>query len=161
MGHFEPTNAVSGLPRAQDGPGAAPIQPSWRVVLPWPDLRELGGNSDANRYDRARARRVARTDACYTAWDCRPPAPYRHVELRLDFSPPDHRQRDIDNLVHAAKSYIDGLVDAGVLAGDSTRDVSALHVHCGEPMLPYGAVTITVIPLEEHPLLAGIERRAP
>ena len=132
----------------------------WRVVLPWPDLRELGGNSDANRYDRARARRVARTDACFLAWDHKPAAPYRHVELRLDFSPPDHRQRDIDNLVHAAKSYIDGLVDAGVLAGDSTRDVSALHVHCGE-MMPNGAVTITVIPLEEHPLLAGIERRAP
>ena len=99
-GRIEPTNALQGLPREEDGPGAAPIQPSWRVVLPWPDLRELGGNSDANRYDRARARRVARTDACYTAWDCRPPAPYRHVELRLDFSPPDHRQRDIDNLVH-------------------------------------------------------------
>ena len=48
-----------------------------------------------------------------------PPTPYTGAGIHLVFFLPDRRRRDLDNLVAAAKSYIDGLVHAQVLTDDS------------------------------------------
>ena len=49
-----------------------------------------------------------------------PPAtPYTGAGIHLVFFLPDRRRRDVDNLIAASKSYIDGLVHAGVLTDDS------------------------------------------
>jgi len=42
------------------------------------------------------------------------------VTVDITFFPPDRRERDPDNLIASLKPAIDGLVDAGLLAGDST-----------------------------------------
>ena len=57
--------------------------------------------------------------------------PYDHpidpAELELVFVVPDRRIHDLDGLVGAAKPLIDGLVDAGILAGDDTRHVRSIR----------------------------------
>ena len=48
-----------------------------------------------------------------------PPVPHTGAGLHLVFFLPDRRRRDLDNLIGASKSYIDGLVRSGVLTDDS------------------------------------------
>ncbi len=72
---------------------------------------------------REQARLVGRA-----TWGDRPPVD--PADLIFEFVVPDHRIRDIDGLVGAAKPLIDGLVDAGVLVGDDTRHVRSLHATC-------------------------------
>ncbi|MDD5095559.1 MAG: endodeoxyribonuclease RusA [Dehalococcoidia bacterium] len=43
--------------------------------------------------------------------------------VQLTFIIPDHRRRDIDNLVASFKSGLDGLVDAGVIRDDSGKRI--------------------------------------
>ena len=47
-----------------------------------------------------------------------------HCQLtyRIEFA--DKRKRDLDNLITRFKPYVDGLVDSGVLAEDSTGSIS-------------------------------------
>ena len=53
-------------------------------------------------------------------WKCTAPILYV-VEYLMVFVVPDLRERDWDNAVASSKPVTDGLVAAGVLAGDSTR----------------------------------------
>lgn len=49
-------------------------------------------------------------------------APAR-ARITVTFIVPDNRSRDIDNLVSSTKPLTDGLVDAGVLVGDKSREL--------------------------------------
>jgi len=43
----------------------------------------------------------------------------------MAFVVPDHRERDHDNAVASGKPLTDGIVEAGILAGDSTRYIDS------------------------------------
>ena len=94
-----------------------------RVVLPWPP-RVLSPNSRPPHWAvLAQAKRAYRL-ACHAearaaGWRNGAVAPTDRLHVRLVFVPPDRRRRDMDNLIAAMKSGLDGLADA--LGVDDTR----------------------------------------
>lgn len=94
-----------------------------RVILPWPP-RALSPNSRTPHWSvLAKAKRVYR-QACYVeamAAGLRKGtfAPADRLHVRLTFVPPDRRRRDLDNLIAAMKSGLDGVADA--LGVDDSR----------------------------------------
>ena len=50
----------------------------------------------------------------------------RSMLLRLHFYLPDNRPRDLDNLIPAAKPYIDALVAANLLRDDGVNCINAI-----------------------------------
>ena len=93
------------------------------VILPWPP-RALSPNSRPPHWSvLAKAKRAYR-QACYVeamAAGLRKGtfAPADRLHVRLVFVPPDRRRRDLDNLIAAMKSGLDGLADA--LGVDDSR----------------------------------------
>ena len=86
-----------------------------RVVLPWPP-RVLSPNSrpthwavlaKAKRAYRFACHAEARAGGCSWVFD-----PDDRLHVRLTFVPPDRRRRDMDNMIAAMKSGLDGLADA-------------------------------------------------
>lgn len=89
-------------------PGRPPT-PNNRFGNPYAEAKELA-------QWRADARNLALHAASQASW--RTPELAR---LTVTFVLPDHRDRDLDNLVASTKPLTDGLVDAKVLPGDSLR----------------------------------------
>jgi len=54
----------------------------------------------------------------------KPAQPYTKAHITVTWIAKDKRRRDIDNLFSSMKAYIDGLVEAGLLADDSAEAVS-------------------------------------
>jgi Holliday junction resolvase RusA-like endonuclease len=54
----------------------------------------------------------------------RPAEPYKVAHITITWVAKDKRRRDADNLFASMKSYIDGLVAAGLIADDSAMNVS-------------------------------------
>jgi crossover junction endodeoxyribonuclease RusA len=69
-------------------------------------------------------------------WTCR-------LAVKIDFFPPDHRKRDIDNL---QKGLLDSLQDAGVFVSDSQIDYLQLH-RAG--VVPGGLAVVRILRLEK------------
>jgi hypothetical protein len=80
-------------------------------------------HAKAMKEARERARDAA-TDAVAAAEWQPPPRAEVHAWVIV----PDERKRDIDNAVASLKPYLDGLVDGGVLKGDSWFEVPRLSV---------------------------------
>lgn len=71
----------------------------------------------------------------------------------LHYRPRDNRHRDTDNLIAALKPLVDGLVDAGVAAGDDTRyyRLSEPVIHpASKPARP-GCLWLVVVDLGHLP----------
>jgi Holliday junction resolvase RusA-like endonuclease len=83
---------------------------------PTPNARP--GNWQENRRGLKHWRDIAATAADAALGD-REWAPLERARLTVTFVLPDRRARDLDNLVASSKVLTDGLVRAGVLAGDS------------------------------------------
>jgi len=92
----------------------------------------------------------------FAAWRCLEPR-FSRASIRIDWYHPTARFLDRDNIIASCKAYIDGIVDAGVLADD--RDVTY------EPVGRFKAtkgteprVEITVTPTEpDRPMTATTE----
>ena len=54
----------------------------------------------------------------------RPNEPWEKAHLTITFRASDKRRRDLDNLLSASKAYVDGLVAAGIIADDSSDNLS-------------------------------------
>ena len=54
----------------------------------------------------------------------------QRVEARYTFFMPSQRRQDIDQLHAAAKSYLDGIIELGVLPDDSWREIPQVSLHC-------------------------------
>ena len=84
--------------------------------LPDPDLNP---NKRHHYMKLARAKRDARVMAKALACEqVRPNPPFEKAHITITWIG-NRRRRDPDNLFAAMKSYIDGLVDAGLIADDS------------------------------------------
>ena len=76
------------------------------------------------------AKRKAATDAAHQQIALYAPSldrPISRCSLVIRFYLPSRRRRDIDNLIGAAKGWIDGLVALGVLEGDDTGCIASLY----------------------------------
>ena len=54
----------------------------------------------------------------------RPEKAHQKAHITITWVAKDKRRRDVDNMFASMKSYIDGLVDVGLLADDSAMHVS-------------------------------------
>lgn len=82
------------------------------LELPWPRA-ELSPNTQAHWTVKAKAKaQYGRTCQSLAAAAKFGTFGRQHVELRLDFYPPDHRQYDLDNMLARMKSGIDGICRA-------------------------------------------------
>lgn len=74
-------------------------------------------------------------------------APLPYVALEVVVIVPDKRHRDFDNAMASCKPLIDGLVVAGIMAGDSNREVDSFRVRF-QYRKGVSAVSITVTELD-------------
>ena len=87
-----------------------------RVILPWPP-RALSPNCRPPHLSvLAKAKRAYRAachvEAMAAGWRKGAFAPTDRLHVRLTFVLPDRRRRDMDNMIAAMKSGLDGLADA-------------------------------------------------
>ena len=86
---------------------------------------ELNPNKRLHRMRLSHAKREARRQAWALALEAGvPPAPISRAHVTITFIASDRVRRDLDNLFASMKSYIDGLVDAGVVEDDAATNVS-------------------------------------
>jgi len=116
------------------------------IRLPWPD-KSMWPNSRKDRRGVAPTRRQYRSDGAKATWA----AGFRKVRwerahLLVTFCPPDRRKRDLDNMLAAIKSGLDGVSDAlGV--DDSAWDLTIRRgcvVDGGQVQIEFGQ------PVDKH-----------
>ena len=96
----------------------------WRIVLP-DEKPPLSLNQSGHWARYSPTKRRLRAFAAVAATDLGIPH-LDHLYTRLVWRPPDNRRRDEDNVILTAKPLWDGLVDAGVVADDTSRFMSKL-----------------------------------
>lgn len=106
------------------------------INLPWPPS-ELHPNSRVDRRRATKHRQAARDAGFYAVKIARAKVPVE-AELRLTFCPPDRRRRDLDNLLAACKSALDGMA----LASGVDDYGWSFCIRRGDPV-PGGAVVVT------------------
>ena len=90
--------------------------------LPDPDLNP---NKRHHYMKLANAKRHAKDHAIALVYEQgRPETPYESCHITITFVAGDARRRDVDNCFSSMKSFIDGLVAAGLIADDSAMHVS-------------------------------------
>ena len=90
--------------------------------LPDPDLNP---NKRFHWAKLAKAKREAKDEAMALVLEQgRPATPYAKAHITVTWVAKDKRKRDPDNLFAAMKPYIDGLVEAELIADDSAMHVS-------------------------------------
>ena len=80
------------------------------ICLPWPD-KALSPNARGHWSAKAKAAKPARARANLECLLANVPRSLTRPVMRVDFYPPDARQRDDDNLVGSFKNFRDGIAD--------------------------------------------------
>jgi len=96
--------------------------------------RDLNPNKRLHHMQLYRAKRQAKDEAMALVLEQgRPDIPYEKAHITITWVAKDKRRRDPDNLFASMKPYIDGLVEAGLIADDSAMHVSyTLKYELGE-----------------------------
>ena len=110
------------------------------ITLPWP-ARALHPNARVHHMVKAKWAGKARRDAHWTATAAGlRPSGADSVAVAITFFPPDNRRRDLDGMLGALKSSLDGIADAlGV--DDSRWEIS---MRKGQAKPPHGGVEVVV-----------------
>lgn len=90
-----------------------------RFTLSWPDKR-LSPNARVHWSAKARAAKLYRKEG----WAAAKLAGAKGNKISLTFNPRSNRRRDLDNLIAASKSSLDGISDA-IGVDDSTFELTA------------------------------------
>lgn len=111
------------------------------VRLPWPP-RELSPNYHGGLRNKLRARKGYRDQCVYLAMEAklRSPCTEGKIALKLDFYPPDRRDRDDDNLIASFKHGRDGIAIAIKVDDKRFRTVPTFH----DEVVKRGAVIVTL-----------------
>lgn len=119
------------------------MDPTVVLQLPWPASAVAPNNARGAPWWKLRGRRSPTTVERMTAFAAARRVMSRRrggwrslptpVTLEADFYPPDRRERDYDNLLGMLKASIDGIVQAGLLAGDSTDKLRIGRLDLREP----------------------------
>ena len=99
------------------------------IILPWP-AKQLHPNARVHWAVRAKHAKKARADGYYAAKAVGVTAHPNGAALAIVFYPPDARRRDMDGMLSAIKSALDGIADA--LGVDDSR--FAINMRRGEPV---------------------------
>ena len=103
------------------------------IEMPFPDMRKLHAHTSGNRFVKATATKNARTLAKYICIDAinrkeaRPIA--GPVLISYAIFVPSNIARDTSNIIQACKPFVDGIVDSGLVEGDSWQQMKIYNVH--------------------------------
>lgn len=104
-----------------------------RLIIPWPH-RDLSPNARKDRRDLASIKREYK----WACWALTKKSGFRATHLDITFCPPDARRRDLDNMLAAIKSGIDGIALA--------MGVDDFHftytIRKGAPDHPHGSIVV-------------------
>ena len=122
---------------------------TWSITIPAP-CEWI--NANKREHWRTTADKVAewRTAGCAAATQAKLPTIKRaHIDAVLHFR--NSARRDAHNWYPTLKALVDGLVDHGLLADDSTRYLTGPDIRVGDvlPKAPYGPVGEVVLTITE------------
>lgn len=124
-----------------------------RTWTRFPGMNDTVAAAQRNRYGYAHEKRKI-TDL--VARQCREVidstgwvAPMAPVHIRMVWHEPNHR-RDWDNVTHAVKFVLDGMVEAGVIRGDSQRWIPQPVEDVGDVDPDNPGVTVTIETIDEE-----------
>ena len=101
------------------------------ILLGWPP-RELAPNGRYHFHAKAQAAKAYRTSAMFTALGEGPTVgPERPLSVIVEFSPPDARKRDLDNMLASIKAGLDGISDA---YGLNDYDINPITIKRCDPV---------------------------
>lgn len=117
----------------------------FHIDLPW-SKPPLSLNYRMNRWDHARVVKEVREAAAWMAKQ-RKIGAHERVQVALHIQPRDRRARDDENPVPTLKALCDGLVDAGVVVGDTAKhmrkEMPVIHESVkGQPACMWLVVTV-------------------
>jgi hypothetical protein len=102
------------------------------IELPWINTAELHAHAKGHWRAKSEATKRARRSAKLIAQDGlnrkQLVAFTGKAKITYRFFVPDKRQRDEANMIQSCKPYIDGLVDAGLIAGDDWKKLNIAGV---------------------------------
>jgi crossover junction endodeoxyribonuclease RusA len=114
------------------------------LTLPFPDSRLSPNGRRAHRW-LTDVRNIARNTGYYAALDTGLRVPDRTpLHVYLTFNPPDNRRRDVDNLLSASKSTLDGIFKA-LHVDDSNVKLTTLEMG---RRVKGGQMTVRIEPIE-------------
>jgi crossover junction endodeoxyribonuclease RusA len=114
------------------------------LTLPFPDSRLSPNGRRAHRW-LTDVRNIARNTGYYAALDTGLRVPDRTpLHVYLTFFPPDNRRRDVDNLLSASKSTLDGIFKA-LHVDDSNVKLTTLEMG---RRVKGGQMTVRIEPIE-------------
>lgn len=108
------------------------------ITLSWPH-RKLSPNARVHWAEKSRLARSYRQEGFYATRAERAALTLENPLVALTFHPPDARHRDLDNMISAMKSALDGIADAIGVDDHKWR----LSAQVGEQM-PGGKVVVQV-----------------
>jgi hypothetical protein len=94
-------------------------------LLPYVELRPNYQRSNF-WYKRAEVRKIAREEAYFAGGKVLCPKQIELCEIEEVFTVPAKRHIDVENMMAACKSWVDGLCDAGIIIDDDWQHVKRL-----------------------------------
>tara|TARA_R110000868_G_scaffold406516_1_gene687006 strand:- start:1554 stop:1964 length:411 start_codon:yes stop_codon:yes gene_type:complete len=126
---------------------------SGMIKMPWPD-KSMHPNSRKHRLAVAPIRKKYRSDCAWIAREAKAYFPHMRdlgLHLRITFHPPDRRVRDIDGMLSAIKSGLDGIADV-IGVDDSRWDLTLIR----GPVVKGGCVVVEVVEDRKYVPLRGV-----
>ena len=105
-----------------------------KLVFPYPPS-ELLPNKHTHWSVKAKAAREAREQGYYAILEQRGTTDkpqLKSVALDITWYPPKGKVSDHDGLLSASKSYLDSLVDSGIIIDDSPKVIKLVSLHVGD-----------------------------
>lgn len=114
------------------------------ITLPWP-AKELSPNARVHWAVRNKHRKAAREGAAWLALITlgRKKLAFARAAVTIEFSPPDRRKRDVDNMLASCKAMLDGVAEA-IAIDDSNWFITMRRAEdfAGEVRLTINGVTV-------------------
>lgn len=140
-----------------------------KLVFPWPDSRLNPNSSKRHWKSKMGPTKRAREEARIVAWatkqewlhaqpdvscatvilnsSTRHGFPWQQATAHITWYPPTGRRRDYGNLLSALKPTFDGIVDAGILADDSSKNLAIGRLELAKPDRVKPRVEIVIVRL--------------
>jgi Holliday junction resolvase RusA-like endonuclease len=117
--------------------------PSITITIPSLPPRECSPNSRVHWRVRNRAAQEAKNVVAVLVMEQRKrTAPWGRARVSMSFGLPDHRVRDMDNLIAAAKPFLDGIKGL-VILDDAIRNITLEYSAFESPKKPMTIITVT------------------
>lgn len=116
------------------------------VTLTWPIAAWPNPNRDRKKHwtrEREEARNIRAAGKMHGQKALRKLSPFPSpIHVTLTWAFPDRRERDLENW--SSKALIDGLVDSGLIAGDSTKHITQTTRKLDPERTPKGVLRVAV-----------------